>query len=508
LSDFEPIPGAPYKHDYVAFFQAVASGEIDRIQGYRQMAKDDLFFLLYFGLERKDINHPWLVERIREVEELSSDTLDLWAREHYKSTILTYGLPFQRIIRNPNIRICIFSHTRPIAKGFLRQIKQTAESDPPLKLWFPDIFYARPKTQSPKWSEDDGLIFQRTSHFKEATIEGWGLVDGQPTSKHFDLRIYDDVVTEDGCRSAESIKKTIKAYEISHSLGTDGGEKLVCGTHYHHADLYMQLRSKKNYRCRIHAATVDGTPTGKPVLLSEGRLKELRLEQGPYVFACQQLLNPVADENQTFKPEWIKFYGKLPEYRNKIILVDPANEKKKDSDNTAMVVISRCNRNNRFLEDMVYDKLNLAERWRALRDLVQKHHDTIGIYYEQYGMQSDIQYFEERMEAEGIYFHITPIGGKTAKSDRIRRLVAPMAAGQFFLPRILVYEGVDLIPMIIDKFKWWPYTTDDDVLDVISRAEDPEVDIFAPVPEDAESEFDEDIIDNPDAMPGYQSFFS
>ena len=76
----------------------------------------------------------------------------------------------------------IFSHTRPIAKGFLRQIKRELEGNNVLKALFQDILHADPQHQSPKWSEDDGIIVKRKTNPKEATVEAWGLVDGQPTS--------------------------------------------------------------------------------------------------------------------------------------------------------------------------------------------------------------------------------------------------------------------------------------------------------------------------------------
>ena len=138
MNKFEPIPGANYKHDYVEIFRAIDAGQIKAVPTYRKLCKTDLFFLLYFGLGREDVNQPFVVGCIREVEDRHDDTLDLWAREHYKSTIITYGLPFQELINDPENRICIFSHTRPIAKGFLRQIKQTLEGHVPVKKWFPD----------------------------------------------------------------------------------------------------------------------------------------------------------------------------------------------------------------------------------------------------------------------------------------------------------------------------------------------------------------------------------
>src|SRR5690606_16861901 len=105
--------------------------------------------------------------------------LDLWAREHYKSTIITFGLTVQDILRShgadledpPELTIGIFSHTRPIAKSFLRQIKQEFEGNSKLKALFPDVLYANPHRDSPKWSEDDGIVVKRKSNRREATVE-------------------------------------------------------------------------------------------------------------------------------------------------------------------------------------------------------------------------------------------------------------------------------------------------------------------------------------------------
>ena len=102
-------------------------------QAWRQMARTDLAFLLAVILHRPDIEHPWLWARCREVEAEPDGYLDIWAREHYKSTIVTYGLTIRDILANygdnapgpwaaqgiePSFGI--FSHTRPIAKSFLR----------------------------------------------------------------------------------------------------------------------------------------------------------------------------------------------------------------------------------------------------------------------------------------------------------------------------------------------------------------------------------------------------
>ena len=50
----------------------------------RELARRDLFYLLYYLLHREDMGHPWLYARVREVEVARDWHLDLWAREHRK----------------------------------------------------------------------------------------------------------------------------------------------------------------------------------------------------------------------------------------------------------------------------------------------------------------------------------------------------------------------------------------------------------------------------------------
>ena len=95
----------------------------------RNLARTDLYFLIRYGLARRDIEDEWLFDRCREVQNNPNGYLDLWSREHYKSTIITYAKTMQDILAShgddplmDEVTVGIFSHTRPIAKGFLRQI--------------------------------------------------------------------------------------------------------------------------------------------------------------------------------------------------------------------------------------------------------------------------------------------------------------------------------------------------------------------------------------------------
>jgi hypothetical protein len=167
------------------------------------IAEIDRFFLLTQVLRRPDAYNEWLYKRCREVEAAPDGHIDLWAREHYKSTIITFAGSMQEIIKDPEITIGIFSHTKSIAKTFVDQIKQECEQNEQLHILWPDIFWENPKREAPTWSLDGGIVVKRTTNPREKTVEGHGLVDGQPISKHFGLMIYDDVVTEESVYTPE-----------------------------------------------------------------------------------------------------------------------------------------------------------------------------------------------------------------------------------------------------------------------------------------------------------------
>ena len=490
LLTFVPVSGANYKYDFckitAELSELAVTDRLKFLQFARFWCQESLFFLLYFVL-RVPVNHPWLVDRINEVELENDRTLDLWARESYKSTIITYGLNIQSILKDPNIRIGIFSHTRSIAKAFLRRIKATLESNDFLKSLFPDILYENPTTQSTKWSEDEGLTVKRPSVFQECTVEAYGVVDGQPTSRHYSVLNYDDLVTRESVSTPDQIRKVEECFRLSLNLGTADGKRRIIGTTYHFADLYEMLKKQGGWKVRIYPAEDDN---GDPVLRTREQLDELRKQLGPYVYNCQQLLNPVAKEDQRFRAEWLKFYKRLPANLTLFLLCDPANTKKykqSGGDFTVYWLWGIDSLGNKFLVDVIRDRLLLTERWTKLRNMVRKHNNIQKIGYEEYGMTADIQYFQERMADESFYFTIVPLGGtKLSKEDRILRMVPQFENGKVFLPEELLYKDkdgntIDLVKTFIqEEYLSFPYSVHDDLLDAASRIEDESFNYWRP----------------------------
>lgn len=397
----------------------------------------------------------------------------------HNSTVITFGLTIQDILRDPEITVGIFSFSRPIAKAFLRQIKREFESNERLRLLFDDVLWENPERDAPSWSEDSGIIIKRKTNPKEATIESWGLVDGQPTSRHFRLMVYDDVVTRDSVTNPEMIKKVTEAWEISRNLTVPGGKTRTIGTRWHWNDTYRQIIERGAAIERRHTATIDGTADGEPVLLSREELAKKRREMGVHVFNAQMLLDPTADRTQGFRDDWLRFYDGGGDFTgmNKYLLVDAASEKKKSSDYTSMVVLGLSSDNNFYLLDALRDRLSLRERGDAVFSLHRRWR-PIGVGYEKYGMMADVEYIRERQHHENYHFDITELGGQIAKNDRIKRMVPIFEANRFLLPMTLFktnYEKlvVDLVQDFIEQeYKPFPVGIHDDMFDAISRIED------------------------------------
>jgi phage terminase large subunit-like protein len=468
--------------------------ETRKLDIIRSIAPDDLFFLLYFVLDIREVNQPFVVARIYEVQERWHRCLDLWARGHYKSTIKTFALPIWWLIKNPDERISIFSNTRALAIGHMRRIKTTLETNELLLHAFPERFYERPMVQAEKWSEEVGLFCRRKKVYTEASIEANGLVDYLPTGRHYTKLIYDDVIDARNVGTQAQIEKASRFFKLSLNLVSDKHEEGISGTRYSLKDIYSEIMKKKKWETRLYAAEVDdkghGKRGGTPVMMSRDDLDDKFDTMGEWIYNAQMLQNPVAESEQRFNPSWLKFWTnktrKPPLYY--YILVDPATKKKKESDYTVMAVIGTDALRNYWLIDMVRDKLDLLERWKALKKLVTDYGCT-EVGYEQYGMQADIEFMHRMMEEEGVHFHIIDLGGQVAKDDRIKKLVPDFQRGRWVIPDCLMYttvekETIDVILAFLDEYKTWVpgrSVGHDDMLDDLARIYESKLNVIFPV---------------------------
>jgi phage terminase large subunit-like protein len=495
------------------------------------LAREDLWFLTRYILSTKDyfnkgkdgiIGYDWIFDRCRDTQFNSNRILDVWARFHWKSNIKTFALLIQEILKNPDITICIFSYNRPSAKKFLRQIQQEFETNALLrKLSWNSLLQGQIIPDSmrdlPRNSLDEGITVNRLGNPREPTLMATGLVDSLEVGPHYQILNYDDVVTKDSVTSPDMIRKTTESWELSLMLSMPGSEFRYTGTFYAYDDTYNAM-VKRGIKPRIHpcyALDWENCITDpeteafqkmawhfdQPVLYEDEHLRnlwnDLVGEDGPKTANMQLLCDPSAGLRLGFDREDLRFYDEDPrtigEEGNKYILVDPANEKKKDSDYTSIWVLSANPDGILYAVDIVRDRMNLHERVQKLFQL-HRRWKPIEVRYEKYGMQADIEHIYYVQGKENYRFPIRKVPGPgqgiVAKDDRIERLIPLFKERKIYLPRQLMYKNtegnmVDMVRTFLEvEFSTWPNSSYKDMLDSLSRITEPGMPVTYPLADD------------------------
>ena len=493
---FTPLEGVEYKHDYIKVAELVANKTWDAKSAYRELIKNDLWFIVFFvmGLDGEKegdpgANHSFVIDACREVEEgPKTKTLDLWAREHYKSTIITKAETIQKILSNPKKRIAIFSHTRPIAKGFLRSIKLLFEESKFLKTCFPDVLYVNPQSDSPKWSEDDGIIVKRDSTASERTLAAGGLLEGMPTTTHFTDRIYDDIETDDLVKNPDMIKKLISKFNLSSNLGTFHGTERIIGTTYHHAALLVYCKDKKDihgkqvYTLRKKTATHNDLPNGKPVLLSQERLDTLRASE--YEFNCQQMLDPTPAGVRTLDSTMLKDIDPkdIPNRLYKFMVVDAAGDDKTGGGDAWGIHIvgvepsvDEIGASNIYILDSIISPLRETEAPGEIAKMYMRNGMIMQVGVEKVALSTTEVHVKNALKAQGRHISIDnktlvilrPAGRN--KVTRIERALAwPFDNSKIHISTNVPMGYRDRLRDEMDKFPFWH----DDGLDALSYVYD------------------------------------
>lgn len=457
----------------------------------------------------------WYITDIQPIKSVPSQCIQVEGGKYvcgkyniptHNSTIITFALTIQDILRTygegstgEEYTIGIFSYVRPIAKDFLVQIKRELESNEKLKELFPDIFYSNPERQAPKWS-DEAIIVKRKGNPKESVLEAWGVMEGQPTGRHFSVRVYDDVVTADTVKTEDRIKTTLGYWELSQAMGDVVNVERYIGTRYSYNDLYHHILKRGVVKPRLKPATADGTLTGKPVYWSQEKFDAKVKAMGSFTASCQLLQSPRADSTMGFSIDDLRYYAaqttseklSMSRSHNRIILVDPSSGRaKKAGDYTAMGVWGLGKDNNYYLLDMVRDKIPLKKRTEALFDLHKKWSPIKLVGYEIVGMQSDVEHIQEMMEYKGYHFDVTEMGAHQKKHGpygRIARLQPLFADHKIWLPKRLLKvlstgQRVDLIEQFLEEeYGLYPFCLHDDALDMFARLLDPDLKPRMPFP--------------------------
>ncbi len=215
-----------------------------------------------------------------------------------------------------------------------------------------------------------------------------------------------------------------------------------------------------------------------PDRMDEAEIEKEKAALGSYAFAGQYQQRPSPEGGGEFRKEWLKEYESItPNALNKYILVDPANSKQKKSDYTAIWVIGFGADKNAYAIDIVRDKLNTKERCDMMFELHEKH-KPLGVYYQKYGIEADIDYIKSEMGRRNYHFTINPVSNRLGKIDRIIRLQRWFNDGLIWLPNTMYKTNhLGQVKDVVDEFihreyLCFPVGLHDDMMDSLAMIAD------------------------------------
>lgn len=530
----------------------------EEVEFLRKMILNDVYFLLYYILERrdlcfeewwendtKDVNgeqvklgegdelvkdnlgniiedpkkgrrwryyRPFLFERCQEVQAEPDGYLDIWARDHYKSTIITFAMTIQEILKNPEITICIYSYNVSTAQKMLVQIKNALQGNQILLLCFPEILFTNTNVSTWKdefgnshkmeWS-NDGFNVKRKGNPKEHTLECSGLVTGQKTGGHYNLLIYDDTVTPESVATKSQIEKTTSQFEMSLNTGSTANMRIrMIGTRYALGDTYQKILKDGTVKLRKYPCVDED---GNSVLYSKPVLDWKLSRMHGTVVATQMYCDPQANSAFNFLMDWIPSRISYSEINldswNWYIIVDPAQKVSDDADNTIMWAVGVSGRGDDktyLWADLIRDKLSLEGKQKALFDMVSRFTNSRKrptVFYERVSMQSDIQHYQYVMNQTGYVFDILEASGKpklnygmTASGNnlkykdlRISALQPTLKQGRHRFVNEAIHENwkgekEDMLKTFFEEeYLKYPFGEHDDGLDAMCRSVDLDV---------------------------------
>jgi len=285
--------------------------------------------------------------------------LVLMPRYSFKSCLVTQGFGLWNLVRNPNLRILIYSDSATKAQGFLSGMKNQIQGNAPDSRF--KEFWGDWSTSSKdgKWNESQITVGARTVAHVEPSVETGG-IETSMVGRHYDLIIFDDIVSDLNVTTKAQMDKVYDCYKKSLSLLKPGGQVIVVGTRWHFGDAYGHMINDNPGKFGVFLVdaeekNVNGKLIFEDVGLTRGFLDQQKQEQGSYIYSCLYRNNPISDEEAIFKQDKFEFYDDVdPEGLFVTCALDPAGEGK---DFTAMTVCGTDKDMNIYILDVFQDHL-------------------------------------------------------------------------------------------------------------------------------------------------------
>lgn len=346
------------------------------------------------------------------VRDLTS-LLCLMPRGTLKSSVVTMGFAIQWLLNFPDDRVLIDSETFSKSTAFLTEIRGHYEDNDELRKVFEHIYGVMPDANHRKdtWADRAINLACRSRKRKEESISCAG-IDVTKNGMHYDLVIMDDLHSEKNTKNADQIEQVKEHYRLVYSLLDPGKPAIVIGTRWDYNDLYQMIidEEQEEFNFITRKAQAEDGSLLYPKRLNETELAKFRRKQGPYIYSCQYLNNPVDDETAEFKRSYFH-YVTPKEIASKPILwygmVDPS-EGGPSSDYVSIIVGG------------MDEKGEIYYRW-GLKEKMQRSQIFEKMYYLD-ALFGDIRLWGIEVVAQKSIEH----GMEQAQRDRMQKGLKPL----------------------------------------------------------------------------------
>lgn len=272
----------------------------------------------------------------------------LMPRGTFKSTISSQDYVIQRLIQNPNLRFLLDSEILQNSQNNLGVIRRVFESHSRVRSVWGDF-------TSKTWTQDFITVGQRTDiTIREPSVTASSLATIQ-VGPHYDEIIADDLHSEHNSKTKDQVEQVIRHIKLLFSLLEPGGRLIVIGTRWSDFDAYQWIIDELNFTVLTRAAYNPDGSLFFPERLDLPFLKAQRSIQGPYIFNCQYMNDPIpSEEDQHFIKSYFRYYREYPTDLDIYITADPALPGSNRQDYFAIVVAGISRSNDMYILDTFY----------------------------------------------------------------------------------------------------------------------------------------------------------
>ena len=407
----------------------------------------ELFFSIYLPHYLIHPSAPFHEEFFNVTEDTAIKHAVITAfRGSGKSTVMTFSYPLWSILGKQQKKfILILGHTIYQARIYMKNIKEELESN---KLLRADL---GPFREENEWQAHSIVIPKYNARITCASYEQ-GIRGLRHRQYRPDLIICDDVEDLESIKTQESRDKTHKWLTGDVIPTGDQNTKVIIIGNLLHEDCLL-MRLKKS----MENGQFNGIYREYPFIDESGNVlwqskfpnqETIDAEKGKVgneiAWLREYMLKIVAEEGRVSRPEWIKYYGILPDiddeknqYRYSATGIDLAASQKETAKFTAMVSVRVYGWGNNIeiyiLPDPINERLEFPEQVEKAKQISESLGNgcRTPLYIEKAGYQESII---QQLQKENY----PAIGVTTAGQDKRARLsvISPLIKnGNVFFPK-------------------------------------------------------------------------